>query len=310
MAGINNEDLLRCIAEGLTIWETIDKLNCSRNTIINKMKDLCLATPKGFFKTGKKAGRPIGTKQPKEAVEAMRKRVTGAGNGFYGCKHSENAKKKMRENHADFSGAKNPYRKFLEQNPDERTKAAERAKKAWANFTEEELEARNTKLSLAMANSEFHKNSSSLKCHHHGHLETKKGGRIFFRSSWEKEFALFLDSDHSVRTFSSEPFCVQYKTKDGSTRYTRPDFLIHTELVTYLVEIKPSALLNLNNNTEKFAGLKEYAKHHNMVFRLCCETQIERIKEFNVTSPSNRCSIEAILQNDEEVEEQAEGNNR
>lgn len=184
----------------------------------------------------------------------------------------------MGKNHADFSGDKNPFRQLLLSNPEERIKASERSKAAWAAMTEEEREERNRKQSLAIANSDYHKNFSALKCHKKGHIQTKKGGKIFHRSSWEKTFALFLDKCDIVISFRCEPFCIEYQ--DGEKRrYTRPDFLVETKNETWLIEIKPTALLTHRNNPQKIEAMEHYAKNHNMIFELVTEGHIENLKE-------------------------------
>lgn len=279
MPSINIEDLKNCLADNKTIFQVMEQLTCSRNTIINMMKKYKIKTPKGFFATGKKIGRPKGTPQPQQAVEEMKARVSGKNNPFYGKKHSKNTRKKMSENHADFSGEKNPYKNFLEQNPSERLKASERTKKQWKELDEEQYSERCRKISFAMSNSDYHKNNSSLKSHDSGHLKTKKGGTIFHRSSWEKLFAIFLDQDPSVSHFSCEPFCLKYQNNNGNVRYTRPDFLIHTETSVYLVEIKPEGLLKHRNNQQKIQAMKEYAKKHKIYFLLVTDTHIEQIKK-------------------------------
>jgi hypothetical protein len=69
---------------------------------------------------------------------------------------------------------------------------------------------------------------------------------IVFRSSWELEFAMFLDNNINVLQWSSEEIHIPYynPVKKRVARYY-PDFLVkfkHAsgEIVTEMIEIKPS----------------------------------------------------------------------
>lgn len=46
-----------------------------------------------------------------------RKKFSGKGNPFFGQKHSDSGRKKMSDNHADFTGDKNPLVKWLKKDP-------------------------------------------------------------------------------------------------------------------------------------------------------------------------------------------------
>lgn len=60
-----------------------------------------------------------GKKLSKKTREKMSKSRKGENNGMYGKNHTENTKKKMSENHADFSNEKHPkYRHDLPSNED------------------------------------------------------------------------------------------------------------------------------------------------------------------------------------------------
>lgn len=272
---ISRNELERHIAEGRTINEIAPALGCCRNTIMNYMKKWDIATPKGFFATGKKKGRPKGTKQPAKAVELMRERYKGNGNPFYNRKHTDDTKQKMSQNHADFTGNKNPYKKALDSDPEKRQEASLRMKLIWEQMDDDTKTARSTKLSLAICNSEFHKNFSSVKHHQNGHLKTLKAGRIFYRSSWEKDVAIFLENNSLVKTFSSEPFAVHYKDNEKE-RHTRPDFLVECVKETYLIEVKPEALVSRNKT--KIDAMRDYATLHNMRFLLISEPELTQIR--------------------------------
>lgn len=54
-------------------------------------------------------------------------------------------------------------------------------------------------------------------------ISTKKGGRFFYHSSWERLFAELLDSSKIVKKFKYEPFGIEYKWA-GHKHVYFPDF--------------------------------------------------------------------------------------
>ena len=70
---------------------------------------------------------------------------------------------------------------------------------------------------------------------------------IIFRSSWELQFMTYLDAHPDVLEWSSEEFCIPYKSPiDGRVHRYFPDFWIkrkniHGTIETVVVEIKPHA---------------------------------------------------------------------
>lgn len=71
-----------------------------------------------------------------------------------------------------------------------------------------------------------------------GWINTKKGGRIFYHSSWEKFIIKLLDSSPLVKKFAYEPFGIPYKY-DGDMHTYFPDFLVTLcNGDKYLLELK------------------------------------------------------------------------
>lgn len=60
--------------------------------------------------------------------------IKGERNGFYNKKHSDNTKQKMSDNHADFSGDNNPFRKACLKNPELVKKSSIIKQKEWAEL--------------------------------------------------------------------------------------------------------------------------------------------------------------------------------
>jgi hypothetical protein len=80
--------------------------------------------------------------------------------------------------------------------------------------------------------------ASKGNLHEHGWLTTKKGGRFFYRSSWERLFTELIDSSSLVKKFSYQPFRLPYKL-DGKTHTYFPDFLLEfKDGRRFLVELK------------------------------------------------------------------------
>lgn len=121
---------------------------------------------------------------------------------------------------------------------------------------------------------------------------------IIFRSSWERKFAIYCDTNPHITKWSSEPISVKYfNVLDKKYHKYYPDFYVrvekHGNVNEYLVEVKPSAQLkkpkppkrntpkaiyNYNKalktyitNTCKIAALKEYAKNRNYSVLLVTE---------------------------------------
>jgi hypothetical protein len=58
-----------------------------------------------------------------------------------------------------------------------------------------------------------------------GHVDTVKGGRIYYRSSWEEAIIEIIDSSSLVTRFVSAPFGIPYKFEGKEHKYW-PDYLI------------------------------------------------------------------------------------
>jgi hypothetical protein len=117
-------------------------------------------------------------------------------------------------------------------------------------------------------------------------------GSIIFRSSWENQFCIFLDTNDHIIEWSSEPLRIPYRhpITGKQTTYV-PDFLIRyrtktNQIVTELIEIKPhdqSILkegMNQNQratvavNMAKWAMARIWCKKQGIVFRIITEHQM------------------------------------
>jgi len=136
---IEKEILVKLIGEGKTIWQIADELKYSRKTIEKYITIHNIQIPsKGFYShPDRKTGRPIGHKWNEKQREYFSKLFKGEGNPFFGKKHSEETRKKMSENHADFTGDKNPFKNSIEKDENKRRGHEKRCKDIWDNRSDE-----------------------------------------------------------------------------------------------------------------------------------------------------------------------------
>lgn len=118
--------------EEATIWSITETLNCSKNTVSKYIKKYGILTRKGFYnKPGKKVGRSKGFKMSEHQKQLMSVRFKGENNPFYGKNHSLETRQKMSRNHADFSGAKNPFLKAILTYPTKHEEHKKRCQERW-----------------------------------------------------------------------------------------------------------------------------------------------------------------------------------
>jgi hypothetical protein len=275
---MSKEDLTAALNEGLSLYQCAERFNCCTLTIRNYIKRYELITRDKFYsRPGARIGRPPGFTYTEEQLQKMSERVRGKRNPFHGKKHSLKTRIKMSRNHADISGDKNPFKQSL-SDPVKRQEHVERCRKIWATRDAEYREAFGKKLSAALAS------SSNVTPHYVNHksgfMETKKGGTVFYRSSWEKRTCEFLDSCDAVSSFRLEPFALKYIDSKGNERYTRIDFLVTTKSGHRAIfEVKPKALIDYGENPFKIKGQKQYCKDNSIQFAVLHEDNLDKLNE-------------------------------
>lgn len=279
---IDKEVLLQAIHDGKTIWFVMKILECSKNTVTKYMKMYGIVTPKGFYKReGRVAGHQKGVPMSKKQREYFSKKFSGEGNPFFGKKHSDKTKKQMSENHADFCGDNNPFKKSLEA-PGKLKEHKERCKEIWEGRDIEYRREFGRKISKSLAESKKLEKACFHKRHDAGHIITEKAGKIFCRSSWEKIVAEYLDKTDLVDSFKLEPFCIKYVNLEGLERYTRIDFMVELSNKNRLmIEVKPKALMTVGENPNKTKAYKSYCLEHSIQFAIVGE---EILHEDNLSS--------------------------
>lgn len=214
-----------------------------------------------------------------ETRRKMSEAKRGKNNPNYGKTHSEEIRQKMRDNHADFSGENNPFYKFLEENPEERAKLAERTRLYWESLTEEERQEVNYRNSLGQCNSEYSKTHANYTGHVTGFYEGYKCGRVLYRSSWELQINEFLTAHDKVASYKTEFHTIDYLDSNGNKRASRSDFFVTlTDGREFLLEVKPLALLALNNNAQKIAAYSVWCEERGYGFAVLCEDHFKKGK--------------------------------
>ena len=263
----SKEEMLSFFNKKLNIKEIINETCCSLADIRRCMRRNKLKTPyKGFWNTGKKIGRPSGFKHTKEWKENHKTRMIGEKNPFYSKNHTEETKKLMSLNHADFSGDNNPFKKSIED-PKKLEEHKHRCKQIWDNRGYKWRKEFKKKLSKIHSESKNYKNPNFHKNHKSGFLETIKGGKVFYRSSWEKNLCYILDKNKYVNEFKLEPFSIKYLNENNEERFTRIDFfIVLLNKQKLIVEVKPKPLQNIGNNKFKIIGCQNYCKQNDIHF--------------------------------------------
>jgi len=110
---------------------------------------------------------------------------------------------------------------------------------------------------------------------------------IVCRSSWEKKFAIFCDTNEKVVKWSSEPLEIKYYyTLDQKFHRYYPDYFIQInrdgDLQSYLVEVKPIAQMTKptppKKLTEKAVSSFKYA-YETYVKNLCKMDALKKYAE-------------------------------
>jgi hypothetical protein len=102
-----------------------------------------------------------------------------------------------------------------------------------------------------------------------------KSGEVIYKSSWELLVYKQLDLNPEVISYIAEPFHIKYYNPDYEIEKNYyPDLLIHYLTKSLLVEIKPSNLINLEVNQEKFKSAIEYCNLNNLEFEIWTEEDI------------------------------------
>lgn len=264
----SKEDLLQYISNKKTAFDIAEAFKCSVQKVRYWIKKYGLEYDKvGFFRRPwLKIGTPKGTPKSDKWHKVMKDRMTGERNPFYNKKHSSATKQQMSENHADFTGDNNPFRRSV-KDPTKRQQHKVRCKDIWNTRDSNYRKLFGEKISRYEALNPINKKEIHKK-HKSGFINTIKGGLCFCRSSWEQNVCKLLDNNDTVISFSLEQITLEYKI-DNKRRWCRIDFLITlANKKKILLEVKPLSLLYYDNNPHKIKTMKQFAKEHNYMFAI------------------------------------------
>ena len=105
-------------------------------------------------------------------------------------------------------------------------------------------------------------------------LQTKKGGKIKVKSSWEKKCAQMLDEDKDVLNFQYEAICIRYNYKGGKRNYY-PDFLVRMKNGSVLMyEVKPKKLVDYGKNKPKAASGRRFCRKMGWKYKIITEDML------------------------------------
>jgi hypothetical protein len=102
-------------------------------------------------------------------------------------------------------------------------------------------------------------------------------GPIIYRSSWERKFCMYCESNPQIVKWSSEPVKIKYiNSLDGREHSYFPDYYMKLESgEEYLIEVKPSSQLQKPNppkrKTKKSVANYKYA--YEMYITNMCKIQ-------------------------------------
>lgn len=217
--------------------------------------------------------------------------LVGNKNGFFGKKHTKETKNKMSDNHADFTGEKNPYKKALLKNPEKRKDASDRLKKIWKNRTDDELLKICNNMSIGQAKNRHTGFAKGYKTKHV--TSTKLKNKAFLRSSWEIKLFEKINMIDEIISIEVESLFIPYK--DGmKVRHAISDFLIELKNgQKILIEVKPQPICEIKKNI--LYSQYNYCKIHNYKFIIMdldiIENYIEKAIQLSINGEFDNIEI-------------------
>lgn len=143
-----------------------------------------------------------------------------------------------------------------------------------------------------------------------GYFPSLKMGRmIMFESLIERDYLYLLDYDSQVSWFEEQPLTIKYRYHDKGIHYT-PDFHLVEGGRNVLIECKPLAFVNQDENQRKFQIAQAWCAERAWLFRIVTDQNIrtgfrlENIKLLTryarqVVAPRIKGRIYALLQSAE-----------
>lgn len=195
-----------------------------------------------------------------ERLAQIKKTLTeNRGSGMLGKNHSEETKEKMSE---IMSG-----RVYTEEHKENISKGRKKMLDAQGGL----LPETRSKLSEATIE-QYKKGFNPSTFHMNGWFDSKKAGKIWFRSSYELKAMMKLDDDDLISSFKYEPFSIQFNDESGATKNYILDFEVFYKNGTKKwIEVKPASLVESLENKVKIAAGKQKASENSAEFEIWTE---------------------------------------
>ena len=287
----NKKELLDLIDSLKSVWKISKLFEVSNRTVSNWLKKEGIPSPKGFYSQGLKVGRPAGFNHSKEWKEEHRQRMLGENNPFFRKTHSIETRRKMSKNHPDISGDKNPFRKSLLKDESKREEHKERCLAIWSNRDSAWRRRFAEKLSARPAD----KAGGGVRgVYESGLYISNKADSFWYRSSWERIVAEFLDNSMCVSSYKYESERVEYEDINGMIRHFVSDFIVDMNSGhSILLEIKPRPLVDLLK--WKIVSQYEYALLNSLQYYVISKKEVFSREVFgNILDQANKGELYAL----------------
>lgn len=102
-------------------------------------------------------------------------------------------------------------------------------------------------------------------------MKTRK--TVYWESQLERDAIVLFETDPSIRTYSEQPFTLEYRHAGRIHHYT-PDFKVKRQACRQIVEVKPDKEAALPENQERFALVAKLLLEHGYDFAVLTESEI------------------------------------
>jgi hypothetical protein len=127
----------------------------------------------------------------------------------------------------------------------------------------------------------------------------KTGRMVWFESFLERDFIHLLEFEPGVVSFTEQPLTLAY-LHQGKARHYTPDFHVQLESqCQFLVECKPAAFLDHQDNPLKFAAARAWCAERGWTFRVVTEAEARpqpRLANVKLLARYARLSVAPQLQ--------------
>lgn len=217
-----------------------------------------------------------GYEYPEWRIKQYQEKFSGKGNTFYGKKHSKKTRKQMSDNHADFTGNKNPFIQWLKEDEKNKELFSESLKNGWKEKFKDEnyrkLFCEN--VSKRVSNIYLKGFNPYTNCERGWFQSVKFNNKFYYCSSYEKKFLEFCESSNKIKALQRLPFVIPYKDEIGKKRNYFADFFVNQNVV---IEIKPKSMIDYNHNKQKIKTGKKYCQKNGFEYKLLTEDELNNL---------------------------------